>query len=323
MSAGWRAIVGVVVWAGATAWRGPNLHHGAWAEVLVLWAALVLAPLLIEIADDRKRVSAARQWLGWASRGQMPAALVLAGSFALKPGGWATAASAGWVAVLLSMATSGAVQLWKGGRLRAPEACREAGLVFAAVGAAWLVADREGLRPLGFSEDIVLLTAVHFHYAGLILPVLAARALGAVADGWITTTMAFAVIAGVPAVAVGITATQLGWNGGIEMVAALLMSVAGAAVAIVHIRLGLGLRRPVAVRCLWVVAGCSLFAGMLLSALYGVRGYFAPWPWLDIPWMRALHGTVNAIGFAGCGTLAWWMAGVRDRGMPLRPISGS
>ena len=319
MSAGWRAIVGAVVWMVAMAWRGPNLHHGAWAEALVLLAALVLAPLLIEIADDQKRVSAARQWLGWAAWGQFPAAVLLVGSFALESGGWAVVASAGWAAVLLSMAVSGAVQLWRGGKLGAVEACREAGLVFAAVGAAWLVADRAGVRPLGFSEDIVLLTAVHFHYAGLILPVLASRASGAVARGWITTAIAVAVVAGVPAVAVGITATQLGWSRGIEMAAALLMSAAGAAVAIVHVRLGLGLRRSVAVRCLWVAAGCSLFAGMLLSALYGVRGYFAPWPWLDIPWMRALHGTVNAIGFGGCGTLAWWLAVVRERGLPLRP----
>ncbi len=313
MSSGRRAVAGLMMWAGFVAMQVPSLHHGVWAEALIVFAALVLVPLVIEIADGSRRVAAARQWLGWAARGQFPAAVLLVGSFGLEPGGWTVVASAGWAAVLLMMAASGAVQLWRDQKAGAVEMCNEAGLVFAAVGAGWLVADRAGLRPLGFSEDIVLLTAVHFHYAGLILPVLAARALGAVARGWITTLISLAVIAGVPAVAVGITATQLGWGASVEMLAALLMSGAGAAVAVVHVRLGLGMRRAVFVRCLWVAAGCSLFVGMMLSALYGVRSFWTPWPWLDIPWMRALHGSVNAMGFAGCGTWAWWLV-VKQKG---------
>lgn len=312
MNGGGRAAMGTVMWVSVAVWRWPNLHHGEWAEALVLLAALVLMPLVIEIADDSRRVAAARQCLGWAARCQFPSAVLLVGSFVMEPGGWSLVAGAGWAGVLLMMAGSGAVQLWRNRRVGPVEMCNEAGLVFAAVGAAWLLAHRAGLRPLGFSDDIVLLTAVHFHYAGLILPVLAARALNAVARGWITTLISLAVMAGVPAVAVGITATQLGWGASVEMLAALLMSAAGAAIAVVHVRLGLGMRRTVFVRCLWVAAGCSLFAGMMLSALYGVRGFFAPWPWLDIPWMRALHGTINAIGFAGCGTLAWWI-GLRGK----------
>lgn len=306
MTAGRRAVIGGGVWIAWVFLSVPNLHHGRWAEALVLFAALVLVPLIIEVADGPARMSAGRQWLGWAARGQLPAALLLVVSFGMDSRIWAVATGTGWALVLLAMAASGAVQLRKASPWRAVEACNEAGLVFGAVGAAWLMADRAELRPLGFSKDIVLLTAVHFHFAGLILPVLAARALGAVASGKVTTAIAWAVIAGVPSVAVGITATQLGWSGTIESAAAIVMSTAGLAVAVVHVWLGVATRRAVWVRCLWVTAGCSLFAGMLLSALYGVRGFFAPWPWLDIPWMRALHGTVNALGFAGCGTWAWW-----------------
>ncbi|MGB8861889.1 MAG: YndJ family transporter, partial [Ilumatobacteraceae bacterium] len=32
--------------------------------------------------------------------------------------------------------------------------------------AAWLMADRLGIRPLGFSSHLVMLTAAHFHHAG-------------------------------------------------------------------------------------------------------------------------------------------------------------
>lgn len=54
-----------------------------------------------------------------------------------------------------------------------------------------------------------------------------------------------------------------------------------------------------------MVAGVSLFFGMLLAGLYATRAFALPLPWLDIAWMRALHGTANALGFGLCGTLAW------------------
>jgi hypothetical protein len=46
---------------------------------------------------------------------------------------------------------------------------------------------------------------------------------------------------------------------------------------------------------------------MALAALYGSR-FFVSVPWLDIPWMRALHGTTNSLGFALAGLLAWTLA---------------
>jgi hypothetical protein len=52
------------------------------------------------------------------------------------------------------------------------------------------------------------------------------------------------------------------------------------------------------------VAGLALAAGMFLAMLYGARAYLPP-DGLDIPWMRALHGTGNALGFGLAGLLAW------------------
>jgi hypothetical protein len=43
---------------------------------------------------------------------------------------------------------------------------------------------------------------------------------------------------------------------------------------------------------------------MFLAALYGSR-QLLPLEWLTIPWMRALHGTVNSLGFALSALLAW------------------
>lgn len=58
---------------------------------------------------------------------------------------------------------------------------------------------------------------------------------------------------------------------------------------------------------LWALAGVALAASMVLAGLYGTRALF-PVAGLDIPWMRALHGSANAIGFALAGVLGWVLA---------------
>lgn len=314
MSARTRALIGAFAWVAAVLPVVPNVHHGAWAQGLLLFAALVLVPLLLAIVQgEAGDADTSRAWLRWAVRLQLPAALLLVAAFRIPSGVGASLCAIPWAATLGLVAAAGVVRAWRRGLgSRARGWCGDAGLVYAAVGAAWLLADRSGLRPLGFSEDIVLLTAVHFHYAGLLLPVLAGRALAGFGRG-LAAVVGTGVVAGVPAVAVGITLSQLGLARGVEISAALLMAAAGIAVAGVHLALALQTRWGVAVRCLWVIAGVSLAAGMALAALYALRGVWAPWPWLDIPWMRALHGTVNALGFGFCATLAWWRVSGRER----------
>lgn len=48
-------------------------------------------------------------------------------------------------------------------------------LLWLPAAAAWLAADRFGIRPLNFDRSIVLLTAAHFHHAGFGVSVLLAR----------------------------------------------------------------------------------------------------------------------------------------------------
>jgi hypothetical protein len=307
MSAGVRALGGLLAWAGLSLPAVTHLLHGSWAHAMLTFAALVIMPLLLEIIPpDRAAPFLSTLLLRLAVALQLPAAVLLAIAFRLEPGGWATLLAAPWAAVLLMLAASGLSRAVQRSWGDLPALCGDAGLVFAAVGAAWLLADRAAIRPMDFSGEIVLLTAIHFHYAGIVLPILAAKALHQLQQRTLGALIAAGVIAGVPAVAVGITLTQLQAASAVEAAAALLMAVSGAAVGVVHVGLGLQRHGSVGVRCGWVIAGGSLAVGMALAALYGVRGFFTPWPWLDIPWMRALHGSVNAIGFGLCGTLAWW-----------------
>jgi hypothetical protein len=183
--------------------------------------------------------------------------------------------------------------------------CRDAALIFALVGGGWTLADRSGFRPLQFEPEIVALTAVHFHYAGLLLPLLAGLVQRELFFFRLASRAAVGVVLGVPAVAVGITATQLGAGPSIEAAAGCGLALAGMVVGILHVRIAADRRQSLVTRALLAIAGVSLFIGMLLAGLYAMRAFVAPFPWLGIPQMRMLHGTVNALGFGLCGVLAW------------------
>jgi YndJ-like protein len=320
MSGGARAFAGAVVFTGSTLWGVPALNHAAWAHALLLLAALVLAPLLLDLIRARADDAETARWLRFAVRLQFPAALLLVPAMAREAGAVAALCALPWACVLASLAFAGAWRLGRRGWRPLPELLRDAGLVYAVVGAGWLMAERWGVRPLGFSGDIVMLTAVHFHYAGWLLPVLTGLALGRLPASRGAALTGFGVLVGVPAVAIGITASQLGAGPVTELVAAVLLALSGCGVAGLHLQLVWTRRWPGRVRWLWGVAAISLTAGMVFAAVYGVRSFFQPWSWLDLPWMRALHGTLNAIGFGFAGTLGWWLAdGADGKGIEPRP----
>jgi len=63
---------------------------------------------------------------------------------------------------------------------------------------------------------------------------------------------------------------------------------------------------------LWSLAGFSLAFGMILAGLYGLR-FNLSLAWLDIPWMRASHGSANALGFRLAGVMAWNRSNLENR----------
>jgi hypothetical protein len=116
-----------------------------------------------------------------------------------------------------------------------------------------------------------------------------------------------AVVVAVPLVAIGITVTQLGLSPAIECLAAWGMAIGGLLTASQYLRLACQSRWPIPMRGCWVVVATSLVFSMWLAALYGSRT-FVPIPWLDVPGMRALHGTANSVGVGLIGVLGWNIA---------------
>lgn len=177
------------------------------------------------------------------------------------------------------------------------------------VGALWFVVDAFGLAPLGFAPLVVRLTAVHFHYAGFALPVIAAVVAAAHPNG-LTRAAAVAGLLGVPATALGITAVQLGAPPWVEAVFAAPMVAGALLVGVVHLALAggaWGASAGAAVRALRLVVGLTLLGTMGLAAAYAARGWLAWSP--TIPQMVAWHGIGNALGVAVCGLVACWCDG--------------
>ena len=190
---------------------------------------------------------------------------------------------------------------------------RLAGWLYLPVAAFWAFADRLDWQPLGFDPTIVLLTAAHFHYAGLLLPLLTGLAMDRLPGGFARLT-GILVVVGVPLVAIGLTASQFGVPHWLEQAAVIVMILGGMGSALLHIRLaGYGPHRSS--RQLFFLGGGCLFMGMLLALAYNFRTVL-PWPFLDIPHMYAVHGTLNTLG-VGVLLLGGWVLRARSGGRIL------
>lgn len=306
MSANLRAGIGGAGWIVYAFLTVPALGHGAWAYALLLLAALVLVPLALELTDEADEPARVRQIGHWLHAAQLPAALLLALACLLQPGPGAALAALPWVGFTLLVAICGWLRAKSLGFRRAlGRLCGDVGQMFLGIGGLWLLADRAGVHPLGFDPAIVALTAVHFHFAGLLLPLLAGRLLDWMPFSRFASRAAVGVVLGVPAVALGITTTQLGWNPAIEAAAGWGLALSGMALGVLHIRLALELQGNGVTRALLAVAGVALFFGMVLAGVYASRAEWHALPWLDLAWMRAIHGTLNAFGFGLGGLIAW------------------
>jgi hypothetical protein len=273
-------------------------------ELLFLFAPLVIVPLGIELG----REMGGGGWLQeWARRLQPLGAGMAVVAMWLPPGRRAGVVALGWMGICVLMAGDGVLELvralWTdaGRSARATRAILAVGRMDLAVGGAWLVASRIGMRPMRIQEPIGLLTAVHFHFAGFATATIAAATLQfAERSGearWLRRVVW--VVVGMPiVVAAGFVISPV-----VKMVAALLFSVSVAGLAVALRAWG---RKATArtARVLLQTAAGAIFAGMVLAAAYVVADYRGS-DAVTIPQMARTHGVLNAVGFCLAGLLGW------------------
>jgi hypothetical protein len=229
----------------------------------------------------------------------LAAGLALAAAFALPAGLTAGVLAAPWALMTAFIAIDRLRGLAAGARRPGGVADRivvDAAVAFLAVGGGAVFVSRLGLQPFGFGEPIVLLTGVHFHVAGFVLPMAGYR-LRREWPGRVISTALAALLIGIPTTAIGFLGAA-----GLNFVGGLLVAGAGFVVGYGH--LAIARAHEGSARTLLSVAGLSLLLSMPLAAAWATTSFLAI-PFLPIAVMAAAHGGLNVLGFAVPGTLAW------------------
>ncbi|MEO7913206.1 MAG: YndJ family transporter [Roseiflexaceae bacterium] len=296
------ALVGALAWLLLLVRLPADLPTIFLITQLLLLAVLVFVPLALGlVAASRSAYAGGCLWLAVRVQPFAAAAVVLA--FLLPLGVLAGGLALSWLLFTGIVALLGVMRFLNSDGQDTAELCINVSLLLLPIGGFWLVMARFGVRPLGFGDTIVLLTAVHFHYAGFALLMLAGLAgrwlrVGVPQIWRIFRLVAAGLIAGVPLVALGITFSRL-----LELLAVLLLasSVLGLALLTLVVIVS-GLARYAA-RVLLAISALASIATMLLAVGYagGSMLGFA----LTIPQMVLSHGAVNAFGLVLCGLLAW------------------
>ena len=231
------------------------------------------------------------------------AALLTAASFFFVTGPLAASLSIAWLIFTGLVALLGLTRFWSRGLYQLHELSIDAGLVYLPVAGVWLVIYRYGIQPFDFGETIILLTVVHFHFAGFAAPIIAGLGGRVLATkrhpARLFGVVVFALVAAMPLVAAGITFSP--WLG---LIGTILLTAGLFTLALLTIRYVVPAVNPLARRLLLFAGALSSCTAMVLACLYAyslaTRTLI-----LDIPTMAMTHGLLNAFGFVTCSLLAW------------------
>jgi hypothetical protein len=323
------ATAGAIAWAVIAVLARMGIARFGEIELLFLFAPLVIVPLGLELSCATGGASA----ISYIAQRLQPVAASLAViAMWLPVGRSAGAAALGWMALCLLIAGDGVVFLWRTLNPGLHAARNLATLLIQhpvrslawparvaiavakidlAVGGAWFVASRLGLRPMGIQEPIGLLTAVHFHYAGFATATIAAATLAfaeSYSSSWWPGRLVLLVTLMPLLVATGFVISPL-----LKMTAAVVFAL-GTAVLAVWLRACAKKSEKRLARALLHVAAASVFAAMVLAAMYAIADFRGS-DVLTIPQMAHTHGILNSVGFCLPALLGWLVE--NDRGGEL------
>jgi hypothetical protein len=294
------ATAGAVVWALLAALAGARKAPLGVIELLFLFAPLVIVPLGLELGRVVAPVEPHRGEETARILQPLAAGLAVA-SFWFSPGWTAGALVAPWVMVGALMAVAGLLSLLKGTDRSLVAVAANVGRMNLAVASGWLLVSRFGIRPMGFREPIVLLTAVHFHYTGFATALLAATAAAfAQRRGRRTPLLRLVVV--LVFFLPFLLAAGFVFSPTLKLAAALALSASMVGLAGLQFWLSKDLRSRTA-RGFLQVSAVALIAGMMLAAAYELG---EAKDWLLIPRMASTqHGLFNGLGFVLLGLLGW------------------
>jgi YndJ-like protein len=268
--------------------------HPTWAIAMTLFAAFVLVPIGYQLIMKMQHDFLLSQN---ALNGHWIAALLLSISFIFEKSTFAGCLSIPYLIWCLSVIIQGfkfkfSLTYWT----------TFATFGFLTNAALWLVFDRLDYQPLEFTAWIVLLTGAHFHYAGFALTASLTLLLVENPNNILTKYATISVLLGIVWTAIGITTTQLGFSPLLETMAGVWMSLSTVLTGIAYLQRS---RNEVSIaRYFWRLGSICLISGMIFAFFYALRNIILI-PFLTIPMMQAIHGTLNALGFGTLMLFGW------------------
>jgi hypothetical protein len=184
------------------------------------------------------------------------------------------------------------------------EISRAVAMIGLVVGGVGLLQSRWGMEPMGFREPLVLLVAVHFHFAAFVTPLMAAEVLERMRkkSRRLRLALTSCALGGSPLLAMGYVLHIRG----LRLMGATLLVVALVMMAIWVLRNLSGIE-PFTARVLLGVSSMSAVVAMIYAGIYAFADFFGV-VWIAIPQMARTHGVLQAIGFSVCGLLGWMVA---------------
>jgi hypothetical protein len=289
---------GVIIWLVTLPLTTSDSELDELIHKVVFFAVLVIVPLGLSVIDQK-----GFSLYKLAVCTQPFAALLTVASFFVEKGILSAALASAWLILNMLVALYGLVRITSRGFHPLEELSIDAGLFYLPVAGAWLVIYRLGIQPFGYGEIIILLTVVHFHFAGFATPIIAGMSGRVLASRnyprTVFAVVVFAVVAAMPLVAAGITFSPwIGFTGallltiGLALLAVLTIGWVGPAIA------------PARWRAPLLIGALSSCAAMVLACLYAYS-LATHTLIITIPRMAMTHGLLNAFGFVTCSLFAW------------------
>lgn len=299
----WSAIAGAILWSILVAANLAGAADLTLIELLFLMAPLVVVPLGIGLVFGAESVRDLPRLVQLGLDLQFPCAIFALASFFLAPGGGAAWLAAFWLFFCVTLNLCGFFWMVRYRPKWLGAATLALALLYVLIGSVWLVASRAGLSPMGFQEPIVLLTAIHFHYAGFAAPILAhATKAGMAKRGDMASRLLVLVTLGILA---GPCVLAIGFVIGpqVKLMAAALVALSEIGLGCFFFKTLFG-QGSATGKALLGLSAASVFFTMALVIAWSV-GEYRREPILDLYRMEQLHGMSNALGFILCGLLGW------------------
>jgi hypothetical protein len=220
--------------------------------------------------------------------------------FSAEPGRLASALAIPWMVVCTCIAWDAARRIVRYRFESFCQFCFAAGEGYLLVGGAWLLMSRLAMHPAGFQEPIVLLTAVHFHFAGFLTALLAGLAWSEIFPRGrvVLRTLITGAILGPGLLGLAFLAGPK-----FKLGAVVLIVVGQCAIAVTMARIGVA-RLAEAQGWLLLASSVALIAGMMFALTWAI-GEYPLHAFVNLAQMEEIHGALNAIGFGLIGLSAW------------------